>query len=250
MKLTTIKKLNALNQKFYQNVAEPFNRSRQFYWLGWEKLLPTLKKHFYNNHQLKVLDLGCGNGRFGSFLTENFEQKINYHGLDSNLELLKLAKKRSVNFSFSHSDFIDDLLHHRFLQNFPQNSQDLIVMFGVWHHLPSSKLRQQLLQKITAFLNQNGLLIFTAWQFYELERFKNKIINPELADINPTELETNDYLISWQRGVESHRYCHYSPDSEIQEHLKKSPSIKQIASFSADGEQDRSNNYYILGKNQ
>ncbi len=248
MKLATIKKLNSLNQKFYQETAEHFNDSRQFYWAGWEKLLPKFKKQFSNQQKITVLDLGCGNGRFGSFLTENLEHKINYHGFDSNPELLKLAEKRSEKFSFSHTDLVNDLLENHFLQNFPKNSPSLIVMFGVWHHLPSSKLRHQLLQETAELLNKDGLLIFTVWKFHEHERFKKKIIPPEKVGLKPASLENNDYILDWKRGTKAYRYCHYSTDKEIQELLSSLPTLKKLATFRADGEQNRSNKYYVLEK--
>ena len=44
---------------------------------------------------MRVLDLGCGNGRFAEFLAQNLDQniKIEYVGIDSSGELLELAQK-------------------------------------------------------------------------------------------------------------------------------------------------------------
>ena len=82
----TADRLKALNHKFYQKTQVYFNRSRQHFWVGWEKLLPYLQ-----GSTLKVLDLGCGNGRFGKWLMER-GKTIDYTGIDENQFLLKQAK--------------------------------------------------------------------------------------------------------------------------------------------------------------
>ena len=65
MKQATILQLNDLNQHFYKVTAEEFSKTRSFYWKGWGELIEPLKEIGKNHPQLKVLDIGCGNGRFG-----------------------------------------------------------------------------------------------------------------------------------------------------------------------------------------
>ncbi|MDZ4229466.1 MAG: class I SAM-dependent methyltransferase, partial [Patescibacteria group bacterium] len=73
-----------LNRRFYLKTQQYFNRSRQSPWPGWQKLLPYLQ-----GQTLKVLDLGCGNGRFGIWLASHYS--IDYVGLDENQYLLDRA---------------------------------------------------------------------------------------------------------------------------------------------------------------
>ena len=71
MDQTTVKQLNEINLKFYSNLSEQFSESRDYYWKGWERLLqeePLKEKK--RKIPLKVLDVGCGNGRFGKFIVE------------------------------------------------------------------------------------------------------------------------------------------------------------------------------------
>lgn len=60
----TIQRLNAINREFYRVTAREFDQTRGAAWPGWERLLP------YLHPPLSVLDVGCGNGRFGLFLRE------------------------------------------------------------------------------------------------------------------------------------------------------------------------------------
>src|SRR5690242_4100695 len=88
MDAKTIARLNQINREFYRITAEDFDQTRGESWPGWERLLPYLQT------PLSVLDVGCGNGRFGVFLRENFvgASLINYHGIDSNPALLEQAR--------------------------------------------------------------------------------------------------------------------------------------------------------------
>ena len=88
MTIGTIKKLNQLNRDFYQQVAIDFDQTRQHLWPGWNKLISHLQQLQTKHKPLKVLDLGCGNGRFGQFLANSFPGiKINYLGVDNNPQL-------------------------------------------------------------------------------------------------------------------------------------------------------------------
>jgi hypothetical protein len=62
---TTARALNALNQSFYSESAEEFAATRSASWPGWRKLLPLLRE----KRNAAILDVGCGNARFASFLS-------------------------------------------------------------------------------------------------------------------------------------------------------------------------------------
>src|SRR5690349_758474 len=83
----TIRRLNQINREFYRITADSFDQSRQHAWAGWEQLLEYLKP------PLSVLDVGCGNGRFGLFLAEALSGDILYLGVDSSPILLERAKQ-------------------------------------------------------------------------------------------------------------------------------------------------------------
>ena len=61
MKDDTARRLLAINRSFYQRHAADFARTRRQAWAGWQRLLPLLRG------RARLLDVGCGNGRFGRF---------------------------------------------------------------------------------------------------------------------------------------------------------------------------------------
>lgn len=247
MNINTVKKLNKLNQDFYNQIANDFDSSRQYYWKGWD----NLSKYINNFSQLKLIDLGCGNCRFYDYLKTNFpNKKINYLGIDNNVKLLEFAQeKESINqseFSIQKEDIISSLINKKdFIKN---NNYDLIVSFGVFHHIPSFELRLEMLKYLGSKINFNGLIIISLWQFMNYPRFKNKIADKStLEKMEITDLENNDYILDWNRGTKALRYCHFSNQDE-QYKLVKQSGLKLVASFHADGKEQDLNTYLIIQK--
>src|SRR3990172_2483684 len=89
---STIRRLNDINRRFYEVTADEFDQTRGAFWPGWEELLAYLK-HEPGAEAFSVLDVGCGNGRFGVFLSERLGRRIDYHGVDSNPALLAHARQ-------------------------------------------------------------------------------------------------------------------------------------------------------------
>ncbi|PJA21696.1 hypothetical protein COX59_03905 [Candidatus Beckwithbacteria bacterium CG_4_10_14_0_2_um_filter_47_25] len=206
-----------LNEKFYLKTQAYFNISRQSPWPGWQKLLSYLQ-----GPTLQVLDLGCGNGRFGVWLSG--QHRIDYTGLDNNQFLLDQIP-------------FDRLIKQDITQPWPiKDKFDLIVLMAVLHHIPTKPARLKILLRAKKLLAKDGLLVFTVWHFNKLKRFQNQVIK---------KLPDNDYILNWKRGVTAQRYIHLFTDTEIN-WLIKSLKLKLLADFVADGQQGQSNRYLIL----
>lgn len=255
MQRSTIEKLNQLNQSFYTNVAKEFDQTRQAPWHGWSNLVDLLDE-FDKNQPLRVLDVGCGNGRFLDFLVKNVpEQSIAYTGIDLNSELLHFAKTRTQNFanlttSWQHYDLVQTWLSGEMQKPPFDQKYDLIVVFGVMHHLPSALQRLSWLQNFQDHLSENGLLVVADWQFTrESKRFAEKTISPETLGISAAELESNDFILDWQKGAVSYRYCHETRAEEQAEQHKalviRNPTVTLIKEFDADGKSGQLNHYRV-----
>lgn len=232
----TIQQLNAINRRFYDTTASEFDQTRGTAWPGWERLKP------YVSGVHSVLDVGCGNGRFGLFLNEVVAQPIAYHGLDNNAALLgfaadALARANKLHIELSQHDIIT--------QPLKQCCYDLVVLFGVVHHVPGAAQRRALMAQLAAGVAEGGLLVFAAWRFYEYERFRERLTPwpDELA----AQVEAHDYLLDWRRGERALRYCHYVDDTE-QAALIRASGLQHIETYRADGQTGDANCYSVLRK--
>ncbi len=246
MQKSIIKTLVALTNRMYAEQSKHFSDTRSSAWTGWETCLPFLP----TTNSLRILDVGCGNGRFGAFLRENVtsNREIEYVGVDSSQELLELASKglqqcEHMISTFVLLDLIERMLAEKPLLQ-PNRTYEVISLFGVMHHIPSYALRTQLLQELSQQLAPGGALLISFWQFAEHERFTQKVLEPTDFGVDSSELEVGDFLLPWDSS-ENARYCHYA-DAQEQEKLLAATGLELLKTFSADGKTENLNTYHIL----
>lgn len=91
-----------------------------------------------------VLEIGCGNG-YGAFLLNQLQPR-SYVGLDVMEEQIEMARKRYPQYSFLVQDAAD-------LGQFADASKDVVVIFGVLHHIPEWR---KVIDEIARVLRPNG----------------------------------------------------------------------------------------------
>lgn len=235
MKPDTVKRLNAINREFYATTAESFDQTRGKPWPGWDTLLTHLP-----DKPLSVLDVGCGNGRFGVFLAEKHTHPLQYVGLDNNAKLLEFAdawleQADNITYRLQVWDVVETPIE--------TNHYDVIGVFGVIHHVPGFDNRRQFVRHLASLLNPGGLLVFACWRFYDYERFRQRV-TPWPDDL-VGEVEKNDYVLDWRRGEVALRYCHHVDDEEHTA-LIAATGLTEITTYSADGFSGAVNRYSVL----
>ena len=90
--------------------------------------MPMFKRMGLNLRDKDVLEIGCGSG-YGAYLLSALNPK-SYIGLDVMEEQVQLAQKNYPQFEFLILDAED-------LSRFPASSKDVVIIFGVLHHIPN-----------------------------------------------------------------------------------------------------------------
>ena len=236
--------LNDINRQFYRERASEFSATRERPWRGWEALeercfarLPAAPK---------VLDVASGNGRFARFLDARAER---YVGLDQSPLALEEARRRvgeSETRRFLEHDFV--MAESPLPPEIQDNVFDLIVLFGVMHHVPGRERRRTLLTTLAERLAPKGLVVFSIWRFDEYERFRRKLVpwqdflEATGLSLDTTELGPGDHIMTWGGEPPSYRYCHAMHEEELSSLLATLP-LKKVTIFDGD---DGLNRYVVV----
>jgi SAM-dependent methyltransferase len=224
--------LLTLNQEFYEKVAEPFAQSRESVQPGFYRILNTLPAPCRD-----FLDVGCGDGRLGRFLQQ--QEAIGwYTGVDFSPKLLTRAS------SMTQGEFFQrDLSRAGCLADLGRF--DAIACLAALQHIPGLETRARLLKEIASCLVPSGRLVLSTWQFAKNERLRRKVIEWGEIGLSPRDVEANDYLLTWKRGVRALRYVAYIDAAEV-EYLTGQADLHIIQQFRSDGKEGDLNLYTIL----
>ncbi len=241
MRKETVEALRAVNRRFYRERASEFSRTRERPWSGWGEILARAGALLPDYP--RVLDVGCGNGRFARFLEERLGRTFDYCGVDESPLGLAEARKRLPsrdNVAFVEVDFLEAPL--------PERKFDLIVLFGVLHHLPGRENRIGLLRRLSALLGPGGFLAFSVWRFDRYPRFQKKIVpwnefrSRTGMEIDSSDLEPGDHILTWGGDPPAFRFCH-AMNEEEEKDLTGALSLERVSSFDAGAEPNR---YYVF----
>lgn len=255
MDQATIDQLTTINRTFYQIVDTFFHESRQKPWRGWNRVLAATAGERGQDHPYSMLDLGCGNGRWGSFFFDQTgHTDTTYAGVDENRALLYHAGRALL----PRAKVLT--LHQQEIQTFLAKSvrttiatstptYELIVLFGVWHHLPGSENRATIISQLAQLLVPTGTLVISCWRFLRSDTLKNRTLDTTIDEYKHLQLEEGDYLLDWRQGASAVRYCHDTPRSEIVAQARQA-GLHTIDAFSADGKDGNLNDYYLFRREQ
>lgn len=233
MKDSTAAKLRQINRDFYDALAEPFVATRTRPHDGFYALMDYLPAD-----QVTLLDIGCGNGRFGLFV-ENQGRLQSYTGVDFSAGLLSHTVKMH-----QPAQFIEgDMSQPDFLDGLP--TFDVVSCMAAMHHLPGRHNRIRLLQEMKAHLNENGRVIISTWQPIDSERQRRKIRPWSEVAIDSQDVEPNDYLLTWKAGGFAYRYVAIINEGEMQQ-LAREAGLTLIHQFRQDGREGNLSLYTVL----
>lgn len=194
MRVKTATQVKTGVKEVYDIIAPEFDRSRQRVWSD----LDFFKE--YLPGKMRVLDVGCGNGRLLKFFKDC--EIVSYLGIDNSKELLSCAKKqhRGKNMLFKEGDAID-------LKVKPSN-YDAVFLIAVLHHIPSRELQLKALAEISNALAPDGLLYLSVWNLWRLKSlpyFGKAFLRYVFSR---GDFSWKDLMIPWGKNPPKMRFAH------------------------------------------
>lgn len=194
----------------YNLIADKYASVRDKSWKEMDFLFDYIKKGE------RVLDLGCGNGRFYPNM-----RKSEYIGVDNSEKLIELAKK-----NYPDADF---RIASAFKLPFEDGSFDKVVSVAVLHHIPSEEKREEFVKEIKRVLKNDGILILTVWNLREKQN------------------KTGNVFVDWYGAKDHYFYCF--EQKELSALFKKLKFDIIDTGEILIGRKSYSN-FYIIGKNK
>lgn len=189
------KRIREKVKRDYDSIAEEFSETRQGSWKEFEDFAPFLKP------DMRVLDLGCGNGRLLGFLRD--KGLHSYVGVDQSEALLELARGCLAYFA----DGVMGTAKIRFVQAdilvLPDlgGKFDAAFMIASFHHLPP-KDQLLCLKRLKTHLKPGGLLFMTNWNLWSLRFWRAWLRNLLWPNYGFKGL-----LIPWKHRVKRYYYA-------------------------------------------
>jgi trans-aconitate methyltransferase len=230
----TARRLRDLNRSFYERFAEPFAESRETPQPGWARMLADAPAA----GPATVLDVGCGDGRFGRYLRSRWPS-VAYTGIDFSSGLL--ARAREIDPAGIY--LLRDLTEASALAGL--GAFDAVFCLSALQHIPERARRLGLLRAMVGHLGPGGYIALANWQFATNERQQRKIRSWAEAGVEPDLVEPGDYLLSWERGGRGLRYVAQIDEAETRK-LAAEAGMRVVASFLSDGREGDLNLYSFL----
>ena len=144
---------------FYDKEAKKYAETRKKFWHEEKKILDEITPLFEGWKKVRILEFGCGSGRFATLLNQKFSGKFDYVWIDLSDELLSYASKDNPNLTFFQWDIT------KLIKNFEQESFDLIIWTSSFQHIPTNKERSFLMKNFYRLLDYDWMLLMTNRSF-------------------------------------------------------------------------------------
>jgi 2-polyprenyl-3-methyl-5-hydroxy-6-metoxy-1,4-benzoquinol methylase len=226
----TVNQLLEINRLFYSQFSEEFSDSRSSDRLNIEPF------RSYLANGIRLLDVGCGNGRLAETL-ERSGYALDYLGIEQSVQLIEDASHRCRRLDNVHAEFLAVNIAEPGWGEGVRGvlAFDVIVALAVLHHIPSFERRAAVLQEIRKALKPNGVYVMSNWQFMNSERLRNKIVGWDCVGLEEARLETGDYLLDWKRGGVGYRYVHLLDAPQVRE-LARASGFLIVEQFHSDND--------------
>lgn len=226
------KKLLHMTQEGYELIADQFDKTRQHPWDDFSVF------DGYVKDGMRVLDMGCGNGRLFSYLKKRCT--ISYIGIDQNPKFTEIAKSAYTSHPMKPEFYTASILDLKSLEILGSQTFDIIFCIAVLHHIPTHALQLQALKNMRRFLRVGGILCMENWNMWRVRKGKKTVwgsfFQKFISRVPKSELGLGDLITKWKspQGVGS-LYYHAFTIAELHTLLRNSGFAVEKAYYIRDG---------------
>jgi ubiquinone/menaquinone biosynthesis C-methylase UbiE len=174
----------------YQKIAEHFSNTRHYIWPNTKLYIDSIKPN------LKVADIGCGNGR------NMYRKDIEWYGMDFCDKFVDLCNSENKNVVLGN---ILDI-------PFSDNEFDYTICIAVIHHLSTFERRLKSIQELIRITKPKGKIYLQVWCF------------------NKDKYDTQEAIVEWnlqkkynggKKNIIINRYYHLFLKDELENMIPK-----------------------------
>ena len=216
-------------QSFYNTEAKKYAETRKKFWHEEKVILDAISPLFEGWKKIRVLEFGCGSGRFATLLNQQFPWQFDYVWIDLSDELLSYASKDNPNLTFFQWDIT------KLIKNFEQESFDLIVWTSSFQHIPTNKERSFLMKNFYRLLIYDGMLLMTNWSLSDWFVKKNwkTVMKARLKSWLKLNNKARDIMVPWtdENWKVYERFYHFFSLKELENLSRFSWLTSKINTF-------------------
>jgi SAM-dependent methyltransferase len=211
-------------QNFYDATAESFSGTRQRVWPEFAHIAAEIvayaeKKAGGKDIQtLRVLELGCGDGRLLGYLQAHTLYTYDYTGVDISYNLLAIADQHYPHARRVHEDMIRFSVAQA--EKTPE-SYDIIIAVASFHHLPTVATRRYTLAGLYQSLVYDGKIIMTnrCYSDWFKKKFRREIGRARVLSLLTLGYKSKDDImvprLRNDRSLVAHRLYHVFGQLEL-----------------------------------
>ena len=176
-------------QVMYDEIGTHFSRTRQKTYGSNSSNWPVTDQYLRNlKSGQSVLDIGCGNGK----LVSGLSQGVKYVGTDFSKTLLSEAKLLYPLSDFRFGNVVDPK-HWSKLDKY-----DAIFCVAVLHHIPEHEQQVYVLKEAKKHLKEGGFLYLTVWNLWQEKFLQDHLDSTGLKQYDEKWVEI-PYNKEWKR---------------------------------------------------
>jgi len=170
----------------YSNIAGFYDRGRSLNTRHAELWLGLLSEKCGATESTKLLDLGCGTGRFALPITLILGYKVT--GVDSSAEMIEVARAKDKN------RLVEWIVEDAAAINFPDDSFGIVFVSFLFHHVDSPL---DVMKQCARVLKQSGTVFIRHCTMDQIRDDVEHTFFPETIPIDEARIATVEQMEGW-----------------------------------------------------